>query len=165
MFRRDLLATALTTAALPGLGSRAALAQGAATPSPAPASGAAVRRVHGLSLLGDPSLPPDFAHWPWVNPEAPKGGEMVRTALGSYDSFNPFILRGTSAVGIGLLYETLLMDSSDEASAAYAHLAKLVEVPADNRWVAFELREEARWHDGRPLTAADVAWTFATIME
>lgn len=165
MFRRDLLATALTTAALPGLGSRAALAQGAAPPSPAPVSGAAVRRVHGLSLLGDPSLPPDFAHWPWVNPEAPKGGEMVRTALGSYDSFNPFILRGTSAVGIGLLYETLLMDSSDEASAAYAHLAKLVEVPADNRWVAFELREEARWHDGRPLTAADAAWTFATIME
>lgn len=155
------------TATLSGTVSRAVLAQGAGTaaPTPSPIPDTAVRRVHALSLLGDPSLPPDFTHWPWANPDAPKGGEVVRTALGSYDSFNPFILRGTSAVGIGLLYETLLMDSSDEASTAYAHLARLVELPADNRWAAFELREEARWHDGRPVTAADVTWTFATIME
>lgn len=152
--RRDLLATAIVTGtALPTLG-RPALAQPTAT-----------RRTHALSLLGEPALPAGFPHWPWVDPEAPKGGEVARMALGSYDSFNPFILRGTAAVGIGLLFETLLMDSADEASTAYAHLAGSVEVPSDNRWVAFDLREGARWHDGRPVTATDVAWTFATLTE
>ena len=152
MHRRDLLASGLAlglapTLSLPSL--RRARAQG-----PAPL------RTHALSLLGEPSLPADFTHWPWVNPEAPKGGELALTALGSFDSFNPYILRGTPAVGLGNIYDTLLKESADEASTEYAHLAGVIEVPADRRGVAFELRPEARWHDGRPVTAEDVVFTF-----
>lgn len=147
MKRRDLLAAG---AALP-------FAPGAALAQDGPA------RTHALSLLGEPALPPGFPHWPWANPDAPKGGEIALTALGSFDSFNPFILRGTPAVGTGLLYDQLLVDSPDEPASEYAHLAEWIEVPRDRMGVSFELRESARWHDGRPVTAQDVAWTFNTL--
>ena len=153
--RRDLLASgfALSAAAtLPAAGARAQAA-GAAT------------RTHALSLLGEPALPADFTHWPWVNPNAPKGGEIALTALGSFDSFNNAILRGTAAVGLGNLYDTLLKESADEASTEYCHLAGAIEVPADKKGVVFDLREAARWHDGRPVTAEDVVWTFNTLRQ
>ena len=134
-------------------------------PLPLMAQGAAPRRVHALSLLGDPALPAGFTHFPWVNPEAPRGGEIALYALGSFDSFNPYILRGTAAVGITGLYDTLLKESADEASAEYGHLAGVIELPADRKGVTFELREDARWHDGRPVTAEDVAWTFETLRQ
>ena len=146
MQRRDLFAAGF------GLVSFAASAQPAAP-----------IRTHALSLLGEPALPADFTHFPWVNPDAPKGGEVALTALGSFDSFNAFILRGTAAVGLTNLYDSLLMESADEASTEYAHLAGIVEIPADRMGVSFELRETARWHDGRPVTAEDVAWTFQTL--
>lgn len=148
--RRDLFAAGF------GLVPFTAGAQGG-TPSAPPI------RTHALSLLGEPSLPADFPHFPWVNPDAPKGGEIALTALGSYDSFNQFILRGTAAVGLANLYDSLLMESADEASTEYAHLAGVVEIPADRMGVTFELRETARWHDGRAITAEDVAWTFNTL--
>lgn len=141
----------------------AALATGlAATPSGRPGPDG-ITRTHAMSLLGEPALPRDFQHWPWVNPNAPKGGEIVLSALGSYDSLNSFILRGTPAVGLGNLYDTLLKESSDEGSAEYVHLAAEIELPADRLWVAFTLNEQARWHDGRPVTAEDVVWTFNTL--
>ncbi|WP_424814680.1 extracellular solute-binding protein [Roseococcus sp. YIM B11640] len=120
-------------------------------------------RTHALSLLGEPALPADFPHFPWANPDAPKGGEVALTRLGSFDSFNPFILRGTADAGIANIYDTLLIDSPDEASTEYAHLASAVEIPADRMGVTFEIREGARWHDGRPVTAEDVVWTFNTL--
>jgi len=147
MKRRDLFAAGF------GLVSFSASAQQAQGPI----------RTHALSLLGEPALPADFTHFPWVNPDAPKGGEVTLTALGSFDSFNPFILRGTSAVGIPNLYDTLLMESPDEASTEYAHLASTIELPADRMGVTFEIREGARWHDGQPITAEDVVWTFNTL--
>ncbi len=119
-----------------------------------------VTRSHALSLLAPPGLPADFAHFPWVNPEAPKGGDISLTAIGAYDSFNQFILRGTAAVGLGLLYDSLLQENPDEASVEYSHLAEYVDQPEDRMWVAFGLRDGARWHDGRPITAEDVVWTF-----
>lgn len=122
-----------------------------------------VVRTHALSLLGEPALPRDFPHWPWVNPDAPRGGEVALTAIGSFDSFNNLILRGTPAVGLGNLYDTLLQESADEASTEYAHLAEWIEIPADRMGVSFELNAAARWHDGRPVTAEDVAWTFNTL--
>ncbi|MES2712134.1 MAG: extracellular solute-binding protein [Pseudomonadota bacterium] len=141
----------------------AALVTGmAATPSGRPGPDG-VTRTHAMSLLGEPALPRDFPHWPWVNPAAPKGGEIVLGALGSYDSLNSFILRGTPAVGLANIYDTLLKESSDEGSAEYAHLAAEIELPADRLWVAFTLHEQARWHDGRPITADDVVWTFNTL--
>ena len=159
MQRRDLLASGLAALALPQP-PRPALGQGAAAPA-----AAGPVRTHALSLLGEPALPPGFPHWPWVNPDAPKGGEVVLNALGSYDSFNPFILRGTPAVGAGLVYDQLLARNLDEPTAEYCHLAEAVELPADRLGVAFELREGARFHDGRPVTAEDVVWTFNTLRQ
>ena len=159
MRRRPLLLSSLAAGMASGLPAMPALAQGTGAASPAP------RRVHALCLLGEPALPANFTHFPWVNPNAPKGGEIAQTALGSFDSLHAFILRGTPAVGLGLLYDSLTVRSSDEANAAYGHLAGAIELPGDNRSVTFELREEARWHDGRAITAEDVAWTFRTLME
>ncbi len=122
-------------------------------------------RTHALSLLGEPELPGDFTHFPWVNPDAPKGGEIALNALGTFDSFNGFIIRGTAAVGIGLIYDTLLRESADEASTEYPYLAQWIELPADRKGVTFELNPAARWHDGRPVTAADVVWTFNTLRQ
>ncbi len=147
MQRRDLFAA--------GFGLVAATTTGAQAAAPI--------RTHALSLLGEPALPADFTHFPWVNPDALKGGEVTLTALGSYDSFNQFILRGTAAVGLNNLYDSLLVESADEASTEYAHLAETIEIPADRLGVTFELRESARWHDGHPITAEDVAWTFNTL--
>ncbi|MBE9606682.1 ABC transporter substrate-binding protein [Acetobacteraceae bacterium H6797] len=148
------------------------LALGAAFTLPAPmvslpaaAQGAAPQRKHALSLLAEPSLPRDFPHWPWANPDAPKGGEMALTALGSFDSFSHFILRGTPANGLPNLYDTLLADSADEANTEYGHLAETIEIPADGLGVAFELRDGARWHDGKPITAEDVVFTFNILRE
>ncbi len=132
-------------------------------PRPARAQAAPPLRTHALSLLGDPALPADFPHFPWVNPDAPKGGEVALTALGSFDSFNPFILRGTPAVGIGLVWDPLMARNLDEATAEYGHVAETIELAADGMGVAFELRAGARFHDGSPITAEDVVWTFQTL--
>jgi microcin C transport system substrate-binding protein len=157
MRRRDLFPLSLALGLAPA-------AARAATPAGAAAPGQAVR-THALSLLGEPQLPADFTHFPWVNPDAPKGGEIARWALGSFDSFNPFIIRGTAAVGSTLIYDTLLRESADEASTEYPYLAQWIELPADRKGVSFELNPAARWHDGRPLTAEDVVWTFDTLRQ
>ncbi|EHL96890.1 ABC transporter, substrate-binding protein, family 5 [Acetobacteraceae bacterium AT-5844] len=165
MRRRHLLTSGLFLAS-----AASGIARAQAPASPAPPVGAApaapaLRRTHALSLLGEPSLPADFQHWPWVNPSAPKGGEMVQAAIGSFDSLNAFILRGTPAAGLGRLYDTLLAASPDEASTEYAHLAKAIELPADRKGIVFILNEAARWHDGKPVTAEDAVWTFNTLRE
>lgn len=126
---------------------------------------AQTRRTHALSLIGEPALPADYTHFPWANPNAPKGGTVVQGAIGTYDSFNPFIIRGSPAAGVGQLWETLMRGNPDEASTEYAHLAELVELADDGSWVAFELRANARWHDGRPITSEDVKWSFETLRD
>jgi microcin C transport system substrate-binding protein len=125
----------------------------------------AVTRTHGLSMLGKPALPPDFPHFPYLNPDAPKGGEVALSAVGTFDSFNGYIIRGNAPADIGRVYDALLIASADEASTTYGHLAHTIEIPGDRMWVAFELRPEARFHDGKPVTADDVAWTFNTLRE
>jgi microcin C transport system substrate-binding protein len=156
MRRRDLLSLSAALGLAPSASRAATPAGGSAAP------GQAIR-THALSLLGEPALPADFPHFPWVNPAAPKGGEIALTALGSFDSFNPFTIRGTPAVGATLIYDTLLKESADEASTEYPYLAQWIELPADRLGVTFELNPAARWHDGRPVTAADVVWTFNTL--
>ena len=118
---------------------------------------------HGLSLIGDLKYPAGFAHLDYVNPDAPKGGTLRRHAIGTFDTFNPFIIKGSAASGIGLIHETLMTSPADEAPAEYGLVAKTVEVPDDLSHVVFELRPEAKFHDGTPITADDVIWTFETL--
>ena len=122
-------------------------------------------RTYGLSLLGAPALPADFKAFPYVNPDAPQGGEAVLSAVGTFDSFNPFIVRGTPGADVSRVWDTLMRADADEAETEYGHLAGVVEIPADHKGVAFELRPEARFHDGTPVTAEDVAWTFETLRD
>lgn len=118
---------------------------------------------HALSLFGDPKYEPGFAHFDYVNPSAPKGGEVREAAYGSFDSFNPYILKGTPAQGLGLIYDTLTASSLDEPGTQYALLAKSMVHPDDFASVTFTLDERARFHDGVSVKAADVVWSFKTL--
>ncbi|HER26417.1 MAG TPA: ABC transporter substrate-binding protein [Rhodospirillales bacterium] len=120
---------------------------------------------HAIAMHGSPKYGPDFKNFDYVNPNAPKGGSVKLAATGSFDSFNGFIIKGEAAVGLGRLYDTLLTSSADEAFTAYGLLAGSVETPEDRSWVQFVLRPEARWHDGKPITADDVIWTFETLLK
>jgi microcin C transport system substrate-binding protein len=131
---------------------------------PAPAQAQAPLKSHALSLILPPQLPAGFAHFPYANPNAPKGGEVALGAIGTFDSFNTHIVRGVPAGSIGLIYDTLLRSSADESQVAYGHIAHTIEVAADGLSVTFNLRPEAKFHDGTPLTAEDVAWTFDTLL-
>ncbi len=146
------------------------------------ATPAAAQSVHhGLTILGTPQLPADFDHFPYVNPQAPKGGEIVFAAVGSFDGFNPYILGGNAALGLGAswqpgvggtasgsggghVWESLLIPSADEVATAYGHLAESIELAPDRLSVAFTIRPEARFSDGTPVRASDVVWTFDTLM-
>ncbi|MBU2089036.1 MAG: extracellular solute-binding protein [Alphaproteobacteria bacterium] len=119
--------------------------------------------THALVLHGDPKYGPDFSHFDYVNPDAPKGGDVILAAIGTYDSLNPYILRGVAAGGLSLTFDTLLTGSSDEAFAEYGLIAETISVAPDHRSVTFTLRPEARFHDGKPITAEDVVWTFDTL--
>jgi microcin C transport system substrate-binding protein len=129
------------------------------------AQAAELVRTHGLALVGTPALPPDFPHFPYVKPDAPKGGEVATAGLGTFDSFNPFIVRGTPAASAARVFESLMTRSADEPETAYGHIAAVIELPEDRKGVAFELRPEARFHDGTKITAEDVVWTFNTLRE
>jgi microcin C transport system substrate-binding protein len=117
------------------------------------AQAAELVRTHGLALVGTPALPPDFPHFPYVKPDAPKGGEVATAGLGTFDSFNPFIVRGTPAASAARVFESLMTRSADEPETAYGHIAAVIELPEDRKGVAFELRPEARFHDGTKITA------------
>lgn len=120
--------------------------------------------THALTLGDAPKYGADFKHLDYVNPEAPKGGTVRYAALGSYDSFNPFIVGGDPA-GLGGLYETLTSQVDDDSMSEYGLIAESMEVAADNSWIIFNLRKEARWHDGKPLTADDVVFSFNILKE
>ncbi|MDG2286304.1 MAG: extracellular solute-binding protein [Alphaproteobacteria bacterium] len=121
--------------------------------------------VHAIAMHGAPKYGPDFTHFDYVNPDAPKGGFIVNEATGTYDSFNPFILKGVSVAGIGLLYDSLMSSSSDEAFTKYANLADSAVMPEDRSWVAFNINPKAKWHDGEPVKPEDVIWTFNALRE
>ena len=123
-------------------------------------SAAAEEVAHGLSLFGDLKYRPDFAHFEYVDPNAPKGGLLHLATVDTYSTLNPFTLKGTSAAGAGLPFESLLEGSADEADAAYGLVAASVALAPDRRSVRFLLRPEARRHDGTPITARDVAFSF-----
>ena len=134
----------------------------AAAASPATAGGKA-SAGHGIAMHGDLKYGPAFTSFDYANPKAPKGGRLKQAAVGTFDSFNPFIVRGNPAAGIGQVYDTLMTSSADEPFSEYGLLAEKIEVPDDRSWVAFTLRPEARWHDGKPVTPEDVIFSFETL--
>jgi microcin C transport system substrate-binding protein len=119
--------------------------------------------AHALSMYGDLKYGPNFKHFEYANPGAPKGGQARLAAVGTFDSFNPFILKGVPAAAIGETFDTLMLQSDDEPFSEYGLIAETIETPADRSWVTFTLRREARFHDGSPITADDVIWTFDTL--
>ena len=134
------------------------------TLSPLPALAAEVLRAHAISMFDSetPRYPAGFRHFDYVNPDAPKGGSLRLASQGSFDSFHPFIPKG-NAVSTGAV-ETLLVTSADEPFTGYGLIAESIEWPRDRSWVIFHLHPQARWHDGTPITAEDVAWSFETLV-
>ena len=128
--------------------------------SPLIAPAAAQEATHGLSLFGDLKYGPEFAHFDYAEPNAPKGGVLHLATVDTFSTLNPFTLKGVSAAGAGLPFESLLEGSADEADSAYGLIAAGVALAPDRRSVRFLLRPEARWHDGTPITARDVAFSF-----
>lgn len=121
--------------------------------------------THGIAMHGDVHYGPDFQHYDYVNPGAPKGGELkLAVTSNGYDTFNPFILRGVSAAGAGeYLYDTLMSQSENEPFSAYGLIAEKIQVPEDRSWVTFHLNPAARFQDGEPITAEDVIFSFETL--
>lgn len=118
--------------------------------------------VHGIAMHGELKYPENFSHFDYVNPDAPKGGALrLSVVANGFDSFNPFVIRGVAAAGINAyVYDTLLETSADEPFSEYGLIAESVEVPEDRSFVVFNLREEARFQDGEPITAEDVAFSY-----
>lgn len=128
-------------------------------------SGAAYAEPHhGLAMHGQPKYGADFRHLDYANPDAPKGGELHLGVAGTFDSLNPYIIKGVAAPGIAMVYQTLMANTDDEAFSEYGLIARTVEMPEDRSWVVFNLNPDARWNDGQPLTAEDVVWSFDTLM-
>lgn len=121
---------------------------------------------HALTLYGEaPKYPANFRHFDYVNPDAPQDGTLRQAGFGGFDSLNPFINKGVAADDIGLIYDTLTRHSLDEPFTEYGLLAEKMEKAPDNSWVRFYLRPEARFHDGHPVTAEDVVFSFETLMK
>ncbi len=132
---------------------------------PAVAPAEDILRSHAVAMHGKPKYAADFTHYEYANPAAPTGGHVRREAIGSFDSLNPFIMKGIPATGLELVYDTLMVASADEPFSMYGLLAAEIEMPADRSWVIFRLRPEARFSDGRAVTAQDVVFTFKTLFQ
>jgi microcin C transport system substrate-binding protein len=133
--------------------------------APSQAAEPAVTKSHALSLAEQPKYGPDFKHLDYANPNAPKGGFARLHSIGSFDSFNPFIIRGDAAAGLGQVFETLMTAPEDDSLSEYGLIAESVEVPEDLSFVIYNLRPAARFHDGTPITADDVIFSFNTLKE
>ena len=114
---------------------------------------------HATSLIGTPKYGPDFKQFDYVNPAAPKGGSVRLWAMGTFDTFNIITFKGNQAAGIGLIYDQLMTGSMDESSTEYGQIAEWASWPEDYSSVTYKLRDEARWHDGKPLTPEDVIFS------
>ncbi len=155
--RRTILRIGSLALAAPAAGILQALPGGAQT-APAPSR----NWRHGLSLFGDLHYPDGFPRFDYVNPDAPRGGTVRLSALGTFDNFNVAVasVKGQLAAGLGLIYNRMLASAQDEVTTMYGLLAEAVDYPPDHSWVAYRLRPEARWHDGTPVTAEDVIFSF-----
>jgi ABC-type oligopeptide transport system substrate-binding subunit len=131
---------------------------------------ASAERLHALSVRGAPQYPQGFSHFGYVNPKAPQGGRIVIGAIGTFDTLNPYCVKGVPAAGVGvfgmgLVFESLMKRADDEPFTVYAYLAESVEVAPDSSWVIFHINPAARWADGKPVTAEDVQFTHELLKE
>jgi microcin C transport system substrate-binding protein len=167
--RRDRSTTARTRAVQPAGPGLRTFAFGLLVAGAILAAGSAraetVITSHGISTFGDLALPADFTHLPYVNPDAPKGGEMSQWSPGSFDSFNPYAIAGTAAALSSIFYESILSGTLDDVSAAYCLLCETMEYPEDRSWVIFNLRKDVTFSDGSPFTAEDVLFSHNLFLE
>lgn len=122
-------------------------------------------KAQAFSFFGTPKYAPGFAHLDYVNPDAPKGGEISLWTMGTFDSFNPYSRKGVAAWGASLPIERLMAGTDDEIGTSYCLICESLEYPADQSWVIFTLRPEAKFSDGTPVTADDVVFTHNLFME
>jgi len=141
----------------------AALGLSLALPAAAQTLSPGTGPMHAIAMHGDIKYPAGFANFAHVDPAAPKGGDVRQHAIGTFDSFNPWIIRGVAAGVVGLTTETLMVGSDDEPFTMYCVVCETVETPADRSWVEFSLRAGARFHDGSAMEPEDVIWTFETL--
>ena len=120
----------------------------------------AITKTHGFNFFGELKYPADYKHLDYVNPDAPKGGEISIWTMGTFDSFNPYTRKGRAGALASAPFESLLEGTSDEVGTSYGLLAETLEYPEDQSWVIFNMRPEARFSDGTPVTAEDVAFTY-----
>ena len=122
-------------------------------------------KSHGISTFGELKYNSDFQHLDYVNPNAPKGGEVSIWAFGSFDSMHPYTTKGRSGSLSSIFFESLLTGTSDEIGSAYGLVAKSMEYPKDRSWVIFNMRPEAKFSDNTPLTAEDVMFSYKLLQE
>lgn len=121
--------------------------------------------TNGMSLYGEFKYPPNFTHFDYANPDAPKGGTMRLSSIGTYDTLNPFVIKGVPAAGIGQVFDTLMVRSEDEAATDYPLIAESADLAPDRTSVVYNLNPKAKFHDGSPITPADVVWSFETLRD
>ena len=122
-----------------------------------------LKKHYALSLVGKPAHGPDFKHFKWVNPDAPKGGRVRQMGFGTFDSLNPFSIKGNAASRVLLIYDQLMVSSPDEPSTSYGLIAEWVAYPDDFSSATFQLRSGAHFHDGKPITPEDVIFTLEAL--
>ncbi len=127
--------------------------------------GEAVTVTHAAANFGEPKYPADFAHLDYVNPEAPKGGEISFWSQGNFDSFNIYTRRGVAGALTTVMYESILANTADDAYGIYCYLCTTMEFPESRDWVIFNLRDDVTFSDGSPMTAEDIAFTFDLFIE
>lgn len=123
------------------------------------------RPEHGVALYGEPKYTAGFEAFDYVNPNAPKGGTLHQAFFSTFDTLNPFVINGISAPGTGLMHDTLMKQSADEAFSLYGLIADSIDISEDRQTVRFHLNPQARFSDGSPITAADVLFSFNILKE
>ena len=130
------------------------------------ASSAWAAPKHGIAMQGEPALPSDFKALPYVNPDAPQGGQLRQAITGTFDSMNPFIVKGSAASGIRTyVFESLMGRNGDEPFSLYGLLAESIDVSDDRQIFTYKIRPEAKFSDGSPVTAADVVFSMETLRD
>jgi microcin C transport system substrate-binding protein len=165
--RRRLLQSSAFAAVAPSLGGVTAISASSIAHAEPAGEMSEMTWRHGLSLFGDVKYPADFKRFDYVNPDAPKGGIARQIAIGTFDNFNIAVsgVKGAIAPAVGLIYETLLARSQDEVASEYGLLAEAAAHPDDFSWVKYRLRQDARWHDGKPVTPEDVIYSITVLKQ